>query len=48
MSFAFLAFLLTTSSPFLRELPAPPDGADLNPLLQDPALAIHPPLLYSG
>ena len=48
ISFAFLLFLLSTSSPFLRELPAPPDGADLNPLLQDPALAIHPPMLYTG
>ncbi|MEM9431314.1 MAG: cytochrome c biogenesis protein CcsA, partial [Pseudomonadota bacterium] len=45
---AFLAFLLVTSNPFLRlELP-PFDGRDLNPLLQDPGLAFHPPFLYLG
>ena len=45
---AFLAFLLFTSNPFLR-LPDPPlDGNDLNPLLQDPGLAFHPPFLYLG
>jgi cytochrome c-type biogenesis protein CcmF len=44
----FLAFLLFTSNPFLRVFPAPPDGNGLNPLLQDPGLAFHPPLLYLG
>ncbi len=47
IGFSFLSFLLSTSSPFLRRVPVP-DGADLNPLLQDPALAIHPPMLYAG
>ncbi|MDQ4136157.1 MAG: heme lyase CcmF/NrfE family subunit [Pseudomonadota bacterium] len=45
---AFLAFLLTTSNPFTRLIPAPLEGQDLNPVLQDPGLAIHPPLLYIG
>ncbi|WP_395709245.1 heme lyase CcmF/NrfE family subunit [Reyranella sp.] len=44
----FLAFLIFTSNPFERLLPAPPDGNGLNPLLQDPGLAFHPPLLYLG
>jgi len=45
----FLAFSLLTSNPFERILPMPPrDGSDLNPLLQDPGLIIHPPLLYMG
>jgi len=44
----FLSFTLFTSSPFARLIPAVPDGADLNPLLQDPALAVHPPMLYMG
>ena len=44
----FLAFLLFTSNPFQRVFPAPPDGNGLNPLLQDPGLAFHPPLLYLG
>ena len=44
----FLAFALFTSNPFARLNPAPFQGASLNPLLQDPALAIHPPLLYMG
>lgn len=44
----FLAFLLFTSNPFTRVYPAPPDGNGLNPLLQDPGLAFHPPLLYLG
>ena len=44
----FLAFTTLTSSPFTRLLPAPLDGADLNPILQDPALAAHPPMLYMG
>jgi cytochrome c-type biogenesis protein CcmF len=45
---AFLAFVLFTSNPFARALPAPADGMDLNPLLQDPGLIIHPPFLYLG
>ena len=45
---AFLAFIITTSNPFLRLNPAPLDGRDLNPLLQDPGLAFHPPMLYLG
>jgi len=44
----FLAFSLFTSNPFLRLDPAPLDGQDLNPLLQDPGLAFHPPFLYLG
>ncbi len=44
----FLAFLIFTSNPFERVSPAPPDGNGLNPLLQDPGLAFHPPLLYLG
>ena len=44
----FLAFLLFTSNPFERVSPAPFDGNGLNPLLQDPGLAFHPPLLYLG
>jgi cytochrome c-type biogenesis protein CcmF len=44
----FLAFILFTSNPFERVFPAPPDGNGLNPLLQDPGLAFHPPLLYLG
>ncbi len=44
----FMSFTLLTSSPFTRLLPAAADGADLNPILQDPALAIHPPMLYMG
>jgi cytochrome c-type biogenesis protein CcmF len=44
----FLTFILFTSDPFTRLLPAAPDGQDLNPLLQDPGLAIHPPMLYMG
>ena len=45
---AFLLFLLMTSNPFERIEPAPFEGQDLNPFLQDPGLAIHPPLLYIG
>ncbi|NTT85689.1 heme lyase CcmF/NrfE family subunit [Tabrizicola fusiformis] len=45
---AFLAFLLFTSNPFLRMAVPPLNGADLNPLLQDPGLAFHPPFLYLG
>ena len=44
----FSSFTLLTSSPFTRLLPAAAEGADLNPILQDPALAIHPPMLYMG
>jgi len=44
----FLLFMLLTSNPFDRLVPAPPDGRDLNPLLQDVGLAIHPPMLYMG
>ena len=45
---AFLAFILATSNPFERLTPAPFEGRDLNPILQDPGLAIHPPMLYMG
>jgi cytochrome c-type biogenesis protein CcmF len=45
---AFLLFILFTSNPFLRLDPAPFEGAGLNPLLQDPGLAFHPPMLYAG
>jgi cytochrome c-type biogenesis protein CcmF len=45
---AFLAFIIFTSNPFTRILPAPMEGGDLNPILQDIGLAIHPPLLYLG
>ena len=48
VSIGFLLFMLITSNPFLRLLPAVPEGQDLNPLLQDPGMAIHPPLLYMG
>ena len=48
ISIGFLLFMLTTSNPFKRLIPAPVDGADLNPLLQDPAMVIHPPMLYMG
>lgn len=44
----FLAFILATSNPFGRVWPPPPDGQGLNPILQDPGLAFHPPLLYLG
>ena len=45
---AFLLFILFTSNPFLRLDPPPFEGAGLNPLLQDPGLAMHPPMLYIG
>jgi cytochrome c-type biogenesis protein CcmF len=45
---AFLLFIVTTSNPFTRLDPAPFDGQGLNPVLQDPALAFHPPFLYAG
>jgi cytochrome c-type biogenesis protein CcmF len=48
VSAGFLAFMLFTSNPFDRLLPSPPDGRDLNPLLQDPGMVFHPPMLYMG
>ena len=48
VAFGFLLFILITSSPFERLLPAAAEGKDLNPLLQDFGLVIHPPLLYMG
>ncbi len=44
----FLLFIIFTSNPFERLFPAPLEGRDLNPLLQDPGMAIHPPMLYMG
>jgi cytochrome c-type biogenesis protein CcmF len=48
VSAGFLAFMLFTSNPFDRAFPPPPDGRDLNPLLQDPGMVLHPPTLYMG
>jgi len=48
VSTGFLLFILFTSNPFLRVFPAPADGRDLNPLLQDPGMVLHPPMLYMG
>ena len=48
VSIGFLLFVLLTSNPFERLFPVPLDGASLNPLLQDPGMAIHPPMLYMG
>ena len=48
VSAGFIAFTLLTSNPFERLLPAPAQGNDLNPMLQDPGMIIHPPLLYLG
>jgi len=48
ISFGFLLYTLATSNPFLRLDPPWPDGQDLNPILQDPGLAGHPPILYTG
>ncbi|MDP1696709.1 MAG: heme lyase CcmF/NrfE family subunit [Xanthomonadaceae bacterium] len=48
VSVGFLLFTALTSNPFDRVLPAWPDGNDLNPLLQDPGLIVHPPMLYTG
>ncbi|HEY6229645.1 MAG TPA: heme lyase CcmF/NrfE family subunit [Pyrinomonadaceae bacterium] len=48
VSVGFLLFMLLTSNPFTRLVPAPVDGRDLNPLLQDPAMVAHPPMLYMG
>ena len=44
----FFIFLITTSNPFSKVFPVPQEGLGLNPILQDPALAIHPPVLYLG
>ena len=48
ISFGFLLFTILTSNPFLRHLPALAEGNDLNPILQDPGLIMHPPMLYMG
>ncbi len=48
ISVGFLLFMLATSNPFDRLIPAAPEGRDLNPLLQDPGMVIHPPMLYMG
>ncbi len=48
LTVGFLLFTLVTSNPFDRLNPAPPDGRDLNPLLQDPGMIFHPPMLYMG
>ncbi len=48
VALGFLLFILFTSNPFDRLLPAPADGNDLNPLLQDPGMVAHPPMLYMG
>ena len=48
ISVGFLLFMLLTSNPFARLFPVPPDGRDLNPLLQDPTMVVHPPMLYMG
>ncbi|HEX2666919.1 MAG TPA: heme lyase CcmF/NrfE family subunit [Gammaproteobacteria bacterium] len=48
VTLGFCLFMLTTSDPFMRLLPAAEQGRDLNPILQDPAMAIHPPMLYMG
>ncbi len=48
IAIGFLLFTILTSNPFARLLPAPENGSDLNPLLQDPGLAFHPPMLYTG
>ena len=48
VAIGFLSFMIFTSNPFERLLPAPPEGHDLNPLLQDPGMIIHPPMLYVG
>jgi cytochrome c-type biogenesis protein CcmF len=48
ISVGFLLFMLLTSNPFARLIPTPIDGRDLNPLLQDPAMVAHPPMLYMG
>jgi cytochrome c-type biogenesis protein CcmF len=48
IAFGFLLFTILTSNPFARHLPALADGNDLNPILQDPGLIMHPPMLYTG
>ncbi len=48
ISIGFIAFTIFTSNPFARAFPISPEGVDLNPLLQDPGLIFHPPLLYTG
>ena len=48
VSLGFLLFMLTVSNPFERLIPAAADGRDLNPLLQDPGMVMHPPMLYMG
>lgn len=48
VSCGLLLFMLLTSNPFIRLLPAAMDGSDLNPLLQDPGMVVHPPILYMG
>ncbi|MFZ4552608.1 MAG: heme lyase CcmF/NrfE family subunit [Aquabacterium sp.] len=48
VSVGILSFTLLTSNPFVRLIPSAPDGQDLNPLLQDPGMIFHPPLLYMG
>jgi cytochrome c-type biogenesis protein CcmF len=48
IGFGFLSFTVLTSNPFVRHLPALADGNDLNPILQDPGLILHPPMLYTG
>ena len=48
VGFGFMLFVLFTSNPFVRLVPAAGDGRDLNPLLQDPGMVFHPPLLYMG
>ncbi len=48
VSTGFLLFILFTSNPFVRAFPSPADGRDLNPLLQDPGMVLHPPMLYMG
>ncbi|MDZ4076084.1 MAG: heme lyase CcmF/NrfE family subunit [Hylemonella sp.] len=48
VALGFLLFMLITSNPFERLFPVPADGRDLNPLLQDPGMVFHPPLLYMG
>jgi cytochrome c-type biogenesis protein CcmF len=48
ISIGFLLFMLITSNPFARTFPVPLEGGELNPMLQDPGLAVHPPMLYMG
>ena len=48
VAIGFILFMLTTSNPFDRLVPVPLDGNDLNPLLQDPGMVAHPPMLYMG